>query len=185
MITKFLAIIFFVFFSPFYIIIGISIILFDGRPIFFKQKRIGINNKIIYILKFRTMKINTRDIPTHLVNNPQELVTKTGSFIRKTSLDELPQIINIIKGDMTFVGPRPALYNQDDLIRLREKSNIHKLKPGVTGWAQVNGRDKLSIEEKVRFEEYYYKNKSLFFDIKIILITIIQIFYSNNKGISH
>jgi O-antigen biosynthesis protein WbqP len=122
------------------------------------------------------MKKDTPDIPTHLVDDPSTLYIKWGQFLRKFSLDELPQLMNILKGDMTFIGPRPALYNQDDLIDLRSKAGVHHLKPGVTGWAQVNGRDELSIPDKVKMDEYYLKNKSLWLDIKILFLTLLKVF---------
>ena len=122
------------------------------------------------------MKKNTPDIPTHLVKNGKSLYTAIGPFLRKYSIDELPQLINIVKGDMTFIGPRPALYNQDDLIELRTQAGVDRLIPGVTGWAQVNGRDELSIPDKVKMDEYYLKNKSLWLDIKILFMTVFKVF---------
>ncbi|MBT7515716.1 MAG: sugar transferase, partial [Candidatus Marinimicrobia bacterium] len=142
----------------------------------FKQKRVGQNNAHFWIYKFRTMKKNTPDIPTHLVKNGKSLYTAIGPFLRKYSIDELPQLINIVKGDMTFIGPRPALYNQDDLIELRTQAGVDRLIPGVTGWAQVNGRDELSIPDKVKMDEYYLKNKSLWLDIKILFMTVFKVF---------
>ena len=129
------------------------------------------------------MKKNTPDIPTHLVKDEKSLYTSIGPFLRKFSIDELPQLINIVKGDMTFIGPRPALYNQDDLIALRTQAGVHSLMPGVTGWAQVNGRDELSIPDKVKMDEYYLKNKSLWLNIKILFKTVIKVFKS--EGVSH
>lgn len=181
--NRFIALIFFLLFSPIYFIIFLIILLFDGFPILFKQDRFGQNNSIFSIYKFRTMKNNIEDIPTHLVGDSKMMLSKTGILLRKLSFDELPQIFNIIKGDMVFVGPRPALHNQDDLIKLRTEKGIHKLKPGVTGWAQVNGRDELSIPEKVNFENHYLHHKSFLLDFKIILITVVQIFLP--KGVSH
>ena len=136
----------------------------------------GQNNAHFWIYKFRTMKKNTPDIPTHLVKNGKSLYTAIGPFLRKYSIDELPQLINIVKGDMTFIGPRPALYNQDDLIELRTQAGVDRLIPGVTGWAQVNGRDELSIPDKVKMDEYYLKNKSLWLDIKILFMTVFKVF---------
>ena len=121
------------------------------------------------------MKKDTPDIPTHLVEDPSSLFTKSGPFLRKFSLDELPQLMNIIKGDMTFIGPRPALYNQDDLKDLRTQCDVHTLIPGVTGWAQVNGRDELSIPDKVKMDVYYLKNKSVWLDIKILFLTLLKV----------
>jgi len=162
--------------SPVLLIGAIAIIVDDGFPILFKQKRVGLHNKLFWIYKFRTMKKDTPDIPTHLVNDGASLYTFLGPFFRKYSMDELPQLINILKGDMTFIGPRPALYNQEDLIDLRSKAGVHHLKPGVTGWAQVNGRDELSIPDKVKMDEYYLKNKSLWLDIKILFLTLLKVF---------
>ena len=133
--------------------------------------------------KFRTMRSNTPQEATHLLINPDDYLLSTGRFLRKYSLDELPQIISIIKGDMTFVGPRPALYNQYDLIELRNQRDINKLKPGITGWAQVNGRDELSIEEKVQYDEDYLRRSSTMFDIYIIGLTILKVI--KRDGISH
>ena len=129
------------------------------------------------------MKKETPDIPTHLVKEARDYNTVIGPILRKLSIDELPQIINIIKDKMVFVGPRPALHNQDDLKTLRTEKGVHKLKPGVTGWAQVNGRDDLSIPEKVKLDEYYLQNKSYWFDIKILFITGVQVLFP--KGVSH
>jgi len=129
------------------------------------------------------MKKNTPDVATHLLINPNQYLLKIGKFIRKTSLDEIPNLINIIKGEMVFVGPRPALYNQDDLITLRIATGVHKLKPGITGWAQINGRDEISITEKVRLEQEYLNKKSFLFDIEIIIKTIIKVLFS--KDVSH
>ena len=143
---------------------------------FFKQKRVGLNNVHFWIYKFRTMKKDAPDIATHLVKDSTSLYTSIGPFLRKFSFDELPQLINIVKGDMTFIGPRPALYNQDDLIELRTQAGVDRLIPGVTGWAQVNGRDELSIPDKVKMDEYYLKNKSLWLDIKILFMTVFKVF---------
>jgi O-antigen biosynthesis protein WbqP len=129
------------------------------------------------------MKRNTPNVATHLLTNPEQYLLKIGKFIRKTSLDELPNLINIIKGDMVFVGPRPALYNQDDLMALRIAAGVDKLKPGITGWAQVNGRDEISIQDKVAFETDYLQKKSLFFDMKIIFRTFTNVLFS--KDVSH
>ena len=143
--------------SPFIILVMILIFFADGTPIFFAQRRVGINNQIFFIYKFRTMKNNLKDIPTHLISSGENLYTRSGPFLRKFSLDELPQLFNIFKGDMNFIGPRPALYNQEDLIDYRTKLGIHTIKTGLTGWAQINGRDDLTIEEKVLKDKYYMK----------------------------
>jgi len=157
---------------PILFLVAIIILLFDGFPIIFVQKRVGQNNNHFWIYKFRTMKKDMEDIATHLLKDKDSVYILFGPLLRKLSLDELPQLINILKGDMTFIGPRPALYNQSDLIELRTQSGIHKLMPGVTGWAQVNGRDKLSIHDKVKMDEYYLNNKTVWLDIKIIFMTL-------------
>ena len=169
-------------FSWLLIIIAIAIVVEDKGNILFKQKRIGINKKEFYIYKFRTMKVSTpKDVPTHLLDNPESYITKIGGFLRKTSLDELPQLFNILKGDMSIVGPRPALWNQFDLIALRDKNGSNSVRPGLTGWAQVNGRDELPIDVKAGFDGEYIKKMSIVFDIKIILMTVVSVFTS--KGV--
>ncbi len=169
--------------SPFFLVISIFIILEDGFPYLFKQKRIGINGTFFYIYKFRSMKKNTPNVATHLLENPDQYLLKIGKVIRKTSLDELPNLINIIKGEMVFVGPRPALFNQDDLMELRVATGVSKLKPGITGWAQINGRDEISIQEKVRLEQEYMNRMSILFDIEIIFKTFTSVLRS--KGVKH
>jgi O-antigen biosynthesis protein WbqP len=163
--------------------VAISIFLEDGMPIFFKQKRVGINYTFFNIYKFRSMKKNTPNVATHLLDNPGQYLLKIGGLLRKLSLDELPNLINIIKGEMVFVGPRPALYNQDDLMTLRVATGVDKLKPGITGWAQINGRDEISIEKKVQLEQEYLYKKSFIFDVEIIIKTFINVLFS--KGVSH
>jgi O-antigen biosynthesis protein WbqP len=163
--------------------VALIIFLEDGSPIFFKQKRVGINYTFFYIYKFRSMKKNTPNVATHLLENPEQYLLKIGKILRKLSLDELPNLINIIKGEMVFVGPRPALYNQDDLMALRVATGVDKLKPGITGWAQINGRDDISIEKKVLLEHEYMLKKSLLFDLKIIIKTFTKVLFS--KGVSH
>lgn len=152
-------------------------------PILYWSDRVGLCNKIFKMAKFRTMETNTPPIATHLLQSPNTYLTSIGKFLRRTSLDELPQLLNVIKGDMSFVGPRPALFNQYDLIELRTKKNIHKLKPGITGWAQINGRDELPIFVKVSFDEYYLNHRSFAFDLYIILLTIIKVI--KREGIQH
>lgn len=165
---------------PIFIILIILIKIDSKGPVFFKQKRVGKNKKIFNILKFRTMRIDTpRDTPTHLLENPQKWITKMGKFLRKTSLDELPQIINILKGNMSIVGPRPALWNQYDLIEERDKYNVHDLYPGLTGYAQIKGRDELPIKDKAILDGYYRKHVGLWLDIKIFFGTIISVFKSD------
>ena len=172
MVSKIFSLILLICLSPILLIVAIAIIVDDGFPILFRQKRIGLNNAHFWIYKFRTMKKETPDIPTHLVKDEKSLYTAIGPFLRKFSLDELPQLINIMKGDMTYIGPRPALYNQDDLIELRTQAGVHSLLPGITGWAQVNGRDELSIPDKVKMDTYYLKNQSLYLDMKVLFLTI-------------
>ena len=169
-------------FSWLLIIIAIAIVVEDKGNILFKQKRIGKNKKEFYIYKFRTMKVSTpKDVPTHLLDNPESYITKIGGFLRRTSLDELPQLFNILKGDMSIVGPRPALWNQFDLIDLRDKNGSNSVRPGLTGWAQGNGRDELPIDVKAGFDGEYIKKMSIVFDIKIILMTVVSVFTS--KGV--
>ena len=169
-------------FSWLLIIIAIAIVVEDKGNILFKQKRIGKNKKEFYIYKFRTMKVSTpKDVPTHLLDNPESYITKIGGFLRKTSLDELPQLFNILKGDMSIVGPRPALWNQFDLIDLRDKNGSNSVRPGLTGWAHVNGRYELPIDVKAGFDGEYIKKMSIVFDIKIILMTVVSVFTS--KGV--
>jgi O-antigen biosynthesis protein WbqP len=181
--TKLFSLLLLICLSPIFVFVALAIIIDDGFPIIFLQRRIGINNDEFWIYKFRTMKKETPDIPTHLVKEAQDYNTVIGPILRKSSIDELPQLINIIKGEMVFVGPRPALHNQGDLIKLRTEKNIHKLKSGVTGWAQVNGRDDLSIPEKVKLDEYYLQNKSFLLNIKILFMTVVQVLFP--KGLSH
>ena len=168
---------------PILILIGLAIILSDGFPVFFKQKRIGLNNSYFHLYKFRTMRKNTPDIPTHRLDNPEKYLIRFGNFLRRYSLDEIPQLINIIKSEMSFIGPRPALHNQDDLIDIRTKHNIHLLYPGITGWAQVNGRDELTIEEKVLYDKFYFENRSLILNIKILFKTFSKVLFK--IGVKH
>jgi O-antigen biosynthesis protein WbqP len=165
-------------FLPILIIpITILIKLTSKGPILFKQKRVGQNKKYFYLMKFRTMRIDTpKDVPTHQLKDPQKWITPLGKFLRKTSLDEVPQLFNILKGEMSIIGPRPALWNQDDLIQERDKYGVNALRPGVSGWAQINGRDTLSIPVKARLDGEYVKRQSLWFDIFIILRTSLRLF---------
>ncbi len=148
------------------IVVGLMVKLTSKCPALYWSDRVGINNRIFRMPKFRTMRANTPAVATHLMKNPDAYLTPIGSFLRKFSLDELPQLYSILKGDISFVEPRPALYNQDDLVELRTEKGIHKLIPGITGWAQVNGRDELPIPVKVEFDEYYLKNRSFFLILK-------------------
>lgn len=156
------------------LIIAVLIKLSSRGPVIFWTDRVGANNIIFKMAKFRTMRLDTPQVATHLMKNSDEYVTRIGGFLRKYSLDEIPQLFNILKGDMTFVGPRPALFNQDDLVALRTRKGVHRLTPGVTGWAQVNGRDSLPIPLKVEFDEYYLKNKSTLLDARILFRTIVK-----------
>ena len=163
--------------APVFLIISVVIKLESKGPVIFKQKRIGRYKKNFTIYKFRTMRNDApKDMPTHMLKNAQGCITKVGNILRKTSLDELPQLVNILKGDMSIVGPRPALWNQDDLIKERDKYNANDIRPGLTGWAQINGRDELEIQTKAKFDGEYIQKISLMFDIKIFFKTIINVF---------
>lgn len=162
--------------SPVFIITSIAVKADSKGPVLFVQKRVGKDKKNFNMYKFRSMRTDTpHDMPTHLLNNPDAFITKVGKFLRKSSLDELPQLFNILKGDMSVVGPRPALWNQDDLIAERDKYNANSIRPGLTGWAQVNGRDELEIDVKAEFDGEYVKKMSLLFDIKCIVNTALQV----------
>ena len=168
---------------PVIITLMLLIIFFDGGNVFHVSKRIGKKNIIFNMYKFRTMKLNTPQIATHLMKNPGEYISFIGHILRKLSLDELPQLYNVLVGEMSLVGPRPALFNQKDLIHLRNDKGIPNLLPGITGWSQINGRDDLSIEKKVELDDYYKKNMTMLLDIKIILKTFVKVF--NLRGITH
>ena len=183
MLNRIAALILLIILSPIFLIVGLLIFLQDGLPVFFKQKRVGVNYSFFQIYKFRTMKKDTPNVATHLLTNPEQYLLKIGALLRKLSLDELPNLINIIRGEMVFVGPRPALYNQDDLMALRVAAGVDKLIPGITGWAQVNGRDELSLEQKVALEKEYLANKSLFVDFQILIKTFTNVLFS--KGVTH
>lgn len=171
---------------PFVLITCLLVKATSQGPAFYWSKRVGIHNQLFDMPKFRSMKVNTPALATHIMNqqaDPNQYLTPVGSFIRKTSLDELPQLWSVLKGDMSIVGPRPALFNQDDLICLRTQHGVHVLKPGITGWAQVNGRDEIPIPQKVALDAYYLKHQSLWLDVKIILLTVIKVLRRDN--ISH
>lgn len=166
----------FIVLSPLFLILCLLIKITSKGPIFFKQKRVGIHKTYFDILKFRTMKIDTpKDVPTHLLSDPDQYITSVGRFLRKTSLDELPQLINIIKGDMSIVGPRPALWNQYDLIEQRDLYQANDVMPGLTGWAQINGRDELEILVKAKLDGEYVQRMSFLFDCKCFLLTITSV----------
>lgn len=169
-------------FSPIILIISLLVKLTSKGPVFFKQRRIGKNNEEFNILKFRTMRVDTPNVATHLLKDPSVFITPLGKFLRKTSLDELPQLVNILKGDMSIVGPRPALYNQYDLRDMRTEVGVHKLVPGLTGWAQINGRDEIPLEEKVALDKEYMNMQSFWMDIKIIFMTVFKV--AKSEGIS-
>jgi O-antigen biosynthesis protein WbqP len=165
------------------IIVALMVKLTSEGPVLYWSDRVGINNGIFRMPKLRTMRADAPAVATHLMENPEAYLTPIGSFLRKFSLDELPQLYSILKGDISFVGPRPALFNQDDLVELRTGKGIHKLIPGITGWAQVNGRDELSIPIKVEFDEYYLKNRSFLFDLRILLMTFLNVV--RREGVAH
>ncbi len=166
-----------------YTIVALFVKLTSKGPVLYWSDRVGQYNNIFKMPKFRTMQIDTPAVATHLLVDPKRYLTPIGSFLRRSSLDELPQLWSIIKGDMSFVGPRPALFNQDDLIALRTRYGVEQLLPGLTGWAQINGRDELPIPDKVILDVYYLKHRSIFFDAKIILLTIFKVL--NRDGIKH
>lgn len=159
--------------SPVYLLLALAIKLDDPGPVFFRQKRVGAHKTYFQILKFRTMKMDSpRDVPTHLLEEPERYITRVGRLLRRTSLDELPQILQIFTGKMSIIGPRPALWNQDDLIRERDKYGANDVRPGLTGWAQINGRDELDIAVKARYDGEYVENISFLFDCKCFFGTI-------------
>lgn len=175
-IDRFLAFIGLIVLSPLFLILIIAIKLDSPGSIFFRQKRVGIHKTHFEILKFRTMRTDTpKDMPTHMLKNPDQYITKVGRFLRKTSLDELPQIINILKGDMAIVGPRPALWNQYDLIEERDKYGANDILPGLTGWAQINGRDELEIPVKAKLDGDYVAKMSFGMDLRCILGTVVSV----------
>jgi O-antigen biosynthesis protein WbqP len=164
---------------PVFLIIAIAIVIDDPGPVFFKQKRVGKNKKLFWLHKFRSMKVKTPDIPTHLLENPEQYITRVGKFLRKTSLDELPQVYDILFNKMSIIGPRPALWNQDDLIAERDKYGANDVKPGLTGWAQINGRDELEIPVKAALDGEYVKKMSFGFDCKCFFGTIKSVLKSD------
>ena len=165
--------------APVFALLALAIKVDDPGPVFFRQKRVGIHKKHFQIMKFRTMKMDTpRDVPTHLLENPESYITRVGKILRKTSLDELPQIFQIFTGEMSIIGPRPALWNQFDLIEERDKYGANDIRPGLTGWAQINGRDELPIDVKARLDGEYVQNLSFGFDCKCFFGTIVSVLKS-------
>lgn len=165
------------------LIIAVCVRLTSSGPVLYWSDRVGVNNTIFKMPKFRTMRTDTPAVATHLLTDPERYLTPVGKFLRRSSLDELPQLWSVLKGDMSFVGPRPALFNQDDLVKLRTERGVHCLMPGITGWAQINGRDELPIPVKVRFDEYYLQNRSFFLDLKILWLTAFKVI--RKEGVSH
>ncbi|MEJ5359717.1 MAG: sugar transferase [Desulfobacterales bacterium] len=165
------------------LVIAMIIHITSQGPVLYWSRRVGRDNTLFLMPKFRTMRPDTPAVATHLLKNPERWITLVGKLLRRLSLDELPQLYSVLKGDMSLVGPRPALFNQDDLIALRTQKGIHRLRPGITGWAQVNGRDDLPIPVKVQYDEEYLKKRSLRFDLKILLLTIIGCL--KGKGVAH
>lgn len=168
---------------PLVVVVSIAVRLSSGSPVLYWSNRIGTNNIIFKMPKFRTMILEAPTLATHLIADPRDYLTPVGSILRKTSLDELPQLWSILIGDMSFVGPRPALFNQDDLITLRSQNGIDKLTPGLTGWAQVNGRDDLPVNIKIMYDIEYSNKQSIFFDVKILFLTLIRVVL--RSGVSH
>lgn len=173
-----------IFFSPILLIIVILIKLDSKGPIIFQQKRPGLNKQLFTIYKFRTMRTDTPNVSTELLGDASLYITKLGRFLRKSSLDELPQLFNILFGHMSIVGPRPALFNQEDLIELREQASINSIKPGLTGYAQIKGRDMISDSQKVEYDEYYLKNMNVMLDVKIILWTVKSVIKSDGVRVN-
>lgn len=165
------------------VVVALMVRLTSRGPVLYWSERVGVRNQVFRMPKFRTMRIDTPVVATHLLRDPDAWLTPVGGFLRKTSLDELPQLWSILKGDMSFVGPRPALFNQEDLIALRTQQGVHALVPGLTGWAQVNGRDELSIPDKVALDAEYLRRRSLWLDIRIIALTFLKV--ARSEGVSH
>lgn len=165
------------------ILVSLAVKLTSIGPILYWSDRVGVDNQIFKMPKFRSMKVDTPALATHLLDDPKSVLTPIGGFLRKTSLDELPQLWNILKGEMSFVGPRPALFNQDDLISLRTEHGVHHILPGLTGWAQINGRDELPIPEKVALDSEYLAKRSFMFDLKILWLTFLKVI--RKEGVSH
>ena len=170
-------------FAPLFLLVVLVVRLTSVGPVLFRTQRVGKGNKLFTMYKFCTMRIDTPQVATHLLKEPDRFLAPVGGFLRRTSIDELPQLINVVRGEMSLVGPRPALFNQDDLIALRTARGIDALTPGVTGWAQVNGRDELPIPEKVKLDEWYLKNRSFWLDLKILGMTFFKVI--RKEGVVH
>ena len=169
--------------APLFLLLVLAVRLTSNGPVLFRTQRVGKGNKLFTMYKFRTMQMDTPQVATHLLKEPDQFLTPIGKLLRRTSLDELPQLINVLSGEMSLVGPRPALFNQDDLIALRTAGGVDALTPGITGWAQVNGRDELPIPEKVKLDEWYLKNRSLWLDLKIVGMTVFKVI--RKEGVGH
>ncbi len=169
--------------SPVILAVALAVRLTSPGPAIFRTQRVGRDNQLFSMLKFRTMRTDTPQVATHLMSDPRRFLTPMGGFLRKTSLDELPQLLNVLRGEMSLVGPRPALFNQHDLVALRSQKGVQALVPGITGWAQVNGRDDLPIPVKVDYDAYYLRHRSLLFDLRILLLTAGKAF--GGHGVSH
>ena len=178
-----LGIVVFLLLAPLMLLVAITVRLSSKGPALYWSDRVGVNNEIFKMPKFRSMSTNTPAVATHLLDNPDAYLSPIGGFLRHSSLDELPQLFSVLKGDMSFVGPRPALFNQEDLITLRKEKGVDKLLPGITGWAQVNGRDELSIPDKVALDVEYLNRQSFWFDIKILWMTFLKV--AKRDGVSH
>ena len=181
--NRLLALLLLLLLSPLFLVAAFAIFLEDGAPVFFLQKRVGRDCSFFYLYKFRTMKKITPNVASHLLKNPNQYLLGLGGLLRKLSIDELPNLINIVRGEIVFVGPRPALYNQEDLMALRVAAGVHKQMPGITGWAQINGRDNISLEDKVSLEKDYLVHQSLSLDLKILWRTLLKL--AGDQSVSH
>jgi len=169
--------------APLFLFVVLGVRLTSVGQVLFRSQRVGKGNKLFTMYKFRTMRINTPQVATHLLKEPDQFLTQIGKLLRRTSLDELPQLINVVRGEMSLVGPRPALFNQEDLIALRTAGGVDALIPGITGWAQINGRDELPIPEKVKLDEWYLNNRSFWLDLKIVGMTVFKVI--RKEGVVH
>jgi O-antigen biosynthesis protein WbqP len=169
--------------APLFLFVVLGVRLTSAGPVLFRTRRVGKNSRLFTMYKFRTMRTDTPQVATHLLRKPDQFLTPVGAFLRRASLDELPQLINVLHGEMSLVGPRPALFNQDDLVALRTARGVDALAPGITGWAQVNGRDELPILEKVKLDEWYLKNRSFWLDLRILGMTVFKVI--RKEGVAH